>query len=107
MAVDEQRLNAFLGRVLGDMGAACSAVLVSIGDELGLYKAMAAGPLTAGELAAKTGTNERYIREWLSNQAAGGYVDYDAASETFSLNPEQALCLTDPNGPIDLSGAYE
>ena len=107
MAVDEQRLNAFLGKAVGDLGAAVSAVLVSIGDELGLYKALAAGPLTARELASKTGTNERYIREWLANQAAGGYVDYDAASEKFSLMPEQALCLADPNGPVDVPGAYQ
>ena len=107
MAVDEQRLNAFLGKAVGDLGAAVSAVLVSIGDELGLYKALASGPLTASELAAKTDTHERYIREWLANQAAGGYVEYDAASETFSLTPEQALCLADANGPADIPGAYQ
>jgi 2-polyprenyl-3-methyl-5-hydroxy-6-metoxy-1,4-benzoquinol methylase len=106
MPVDEQRLNAFLGKAVGDLGAAVSAVLVSVGDELGLYKALAAGPLTAGELAAKTSTNERYVREWLSNQAAGGYVEYDAATEKFSLSPEQAVCLADPNGPVDVPGAY-
>jgi 2-polyprenyl-3-methyl-5-hydroxy-6-metoxy-1,4-benzoquinol methylase len=107
MSVDEQRLNAFLGKAVGDLGAAVSAVLVSIGDELGLYKALAAGPLTARELAAKTNTNERYVREWLSNQAAGGYVEYDAARDSFSLTPEQALCLADPNGPVDVPGAYQ
>ena len=106
MPVDEQRLNAFLGKVVGDLGAAISAVLVSIGDELGFYKALAAGPLTAKELAAKAGAHERYVREWLANQAAGGYVEYDAASGKFSLSPEQALCLADPNGPVDLPGAY-
>src|SRR5687768_7094578 len=106
MSVDEQRLNAFLGKAVGDLGAAVSAVLISIGDELGLYKAVAAGPVTAGELAANTGTNERYIREWLANQAAGGYVEYDPASEKFSMTPEQALCLADPNGPVDVPGAY-
>lgn len=107
MSVDEQRLNAFLGKAVGDLGAAVSAVLVSIGDELGLYKALNTGPLTAGELAARTGTSERYIREWLSNQAAGGYVDYDAATQRFSLSPEQALCLAaDGAGPVDLPGAY-
>ena len=106
MAVDEQRLNAFLGKAVSDLGAALSAVLVSLGDELGLYKALADGPLTAAELAARTGTNERYIREWLANQAAGGYVEYEAATQTFSLSPEQALCLADPNGPVDLPGAY-
>ena len=106
MAVDEQRLDAFLGKAVGDLGAAVSAVLVSIGDELGLYKALAAGPLTARELAAKAGANERYVREWLANQAAGGYIEYDAATETFTLSPEQALCLADPSGPVDLPGAY-
>ena len=106
MPVDEQRLNAFLGRAVGDLGAAVSAVLVSIGDELGFYKTLATGPLTARELAAKSGAHERYVREWLANQAAGGYVEYDAATDTFSLSPEQALCLADPNGPADLPGAY-
>ena len=107
MSVDEQRLNAFLGKAVGDLGAAVSAVLVSIGDELGLYKALAAGPMTAKELAAKTGTNERYVREWLGNQAAGGYVEYDAAAEKFSMTPEQAMCLAHGNGPADLPGAYQ
>lgn len=106
MAVDEQRLNAFLGMSVQDLGAAVSAVLVSIGDELGLYKALAAEPLTARELASRTGINERYAREWLANQAAGGYVEYDAVNETFFLSPEQALCLADPNGPVDVPGAY-
>lgn len=106
MAVDEQRLNAFLGKSVQDLGAAVSAVLVSIGDELGLYKALAAEPLTARELASRTGINERYAREWLANQAAGGYVEYDAVNETFFLSPEQALCLADPNGPVDVPGAY-
>ena len=105
--VDEQRLNAFLGKAVGDLGAAVSAVLVSIGDELGFYKALANGASTAPELAAKTGTNERYVREWLANQAAGGYVEYDAATQTFSLSPEQALCLANPNGPADVPGAYQ
>lgn len=106
MVVDEQRLNAFLGKAVADLGAAVSSVLVSIGDELGFYRALAAAPLTAGALAAKTATNERYVREWLANQAAGGYVEYDPASEQFSLTPEQALCLADPNGPVDVPGAY-
>ena len=107
MSVNEERLNAFLGKAVGDLGAAMSAALVSIGDELGFYKALAAGSLTAGELARKTNTNERYVREWLANQAAGGYVEYDATTETFSLSPEQAACLADPNGPADLPGAFQ
>jgi SAM-dependent methyltransferase len=106
MAIDEARLNAFLGKAVGDLGAAVSAVLISIGDELGLYKALAKAPLTPAQLATHTGTNERYIREWLANQAAGGYVDYDSAKGTYALNDEQAACLADPNGPVDLPGAY-
>ena len=104
--VNEERLHAFLGKAVGDLGAAVSGVLVSIGDELGFYKALAAEPLTASELASRTGTHERYVREWLSNQAAGGYVEYDPMTQQFSLSPEQALCLADPNGPADVSGAY-
>ena len=106
MPVNEARLNEFMGKAVTDLGAAVSAVLVSIGDELGLYKALAGESLTAGELAARTGTNERYVREWASNQAAGGYVEYDTATKKFSLTPEQALCLADPNGPVDVPGAY-
>lgn len=104
--MNEERLNAFLGRAVGDLGAAVSAVLVSIGDELGFYRALAKGPLTPAELAKQTGTSERYVREWLGNQAAGGYVDFDKARGTYFLNEEQALCLADPNGPVDLPGAY-
>jgi SAM-dependent methyltransferase len=77
-----------------------------LGDRLGLYKALASRPLTSNELAARTGTHERYVREWLNNQAAGGYVNYDAGSEKYALDEEQALCLADPNGPVDLAGAY-
>jgi 2-polyprenyl-3-methyl-5-hydroxy-6-metoxy-1,4-benzoquinol methylase len=106
MAIDEARLNAFLGKAVGDLGAAISAVLISIGDELGLYRALAKGASTAADLARKTGTHERYIREWLANQAAGGYVEYDATSGRYSMNAEQALCLADPHGPVDLPGAY-
>jgi SAM-dependent methyltransferase len=106
MAIDENKLNAFLGKAVQDLGAAISAVLVLIGDELGLYRALSDKPLTPAELAAKTGTNERYVREWLGNQAAGGYVEYDAASGKYSMTAEQALCLADPNGPVDLPGAY-
>lgn len=107
MSVNEDRLNAFLGKAVGDLGAAISAALVSIGDELGFYKVLAEGPLSASELAKRTETNERYVREWLANQAAGGYVDYDETSQTFSLSPEQAACLANPNGPADLPGAFQ
>lgn len=106
MAIDENKLNQFLGHAVEDMGAAISATLILIGDQLGLYKALAQQARTAAELAAATGTNERYVREWLGNQAAGGYVQYDEASDTWSMTEEQALCLADPGGPVDIPGAY-
>lgn len=106
MAINEERMNAFLGKAVGDLGAAVSAVLILIGDELGLYRELSKGPVTAAELAARTSTHERYIREWLANQAAGGYAQYDASSGKYSLSEEQALCLANPNGPVDLAGAY-
>ena len=106
MAVNEERLNAFLGKAITDLGAAISAVLILLGDELGLYRALAESPATPKELADRTNTHERYIREWLANQAAGGYLQYDRASGRFSLSEEQALCLADPDGPVDLPGAY-
>ena len=107
MSVTEDKLNAFLGKAVGDLGASVSAVLMLIGDELGLYTALAGQRLSAEELAQKTGTNVRYIREWLANQAAGGYVEHDETSDTYYLNEEQELCLADPNGPVDLPGAYQ
>jgi 2-polyprenyl-3-methyl-5-hydroxy-6-metoxy-1,4-benzoquinol methylase len=108
MPIDEAKMQAFLGRAVGDIGAAMSAVLALIGDKLGLYKAMAgAGPLSIAELARKTGTTERYIREWLGNQAAGGYITYDAATEKYTLPAEQAAALADENSPFFISGAWE
>jgi 2-polyprenyl-3-methyl-5-hydroxy-6-metoxy-1,4-benzoquinol methylase len=106
MGIDEAKLNEFLGKAVGDLGAAISATLVLAGDRLGLYKELAAAKLTSAELAQRTGTNERYVREWLGNQGAGGYVQYDAEQGKWSLTPEQALCLADPNGPVDIPGAY-
>jgi SAM-dependent methyltransferase len=106
MAPDADKLQAFLGKAVGDLGAAVSAALILIGDELGLYRALAKGKMTASELAQRTGTSERYVREWLGNQAAGGYVDYDPKTGCYYLNKEQALCLADANGPVDLPGAY-
>ncbi|MCW2686902.1 MAG: SAM-dependent methyltransferase [Mycobacterium sp.] len=106
MAVDEEKLAAFLGKAVGDLGASMSAVLMLIGDELGLYSALADERLSPAQLAERTGTNERYVREWLANQAAGGYVEYDSATDEYYLNDEQALCLANPNGPADLPGAY-
>src|SRR5476649_2272251 len=95
-AINDARLQEFMGKLVGDLGAATSAVLVLVGDRLGLYRAMReAGPLTSTELAELTGTNERYVREWLGNQAAGGYAHYDVASGKYSLSPEQAAALAD------------
>jgi SAM-dependent methyltransferase len=108
MAIDQQNLDRFLGQAVNDLGAAISALLLHIGDKLGLFKAMAeAGPLTPKQLAEKTGTAERYVREWLSNQAAGGYVTYDAGSGTFSLSEEQAFCLANEESPAFLPGGFE
>src|SRR5579883_998962 len=106
MPIDQDRLHAFLGKAVSDLGAALSAALVSIGDELGLYQALAKEPLTAGELAERTHTNARYVREWLGNQTAGGYVEHNAEKDQYYLTPEQAACLADPAGPVDLPGAY-
>jgi len=106
MSIDESKLNEFLGKAVGDLGAAMSAALLLVGDRLGLYKELAKGPLNSSELAKRTGTNERYVREWLGNQGAGGYVQYHAPTNKWSLSPEQALCLADPKGPVDLPGAY-
>jgi len=92
--LNEAKLNAFYAKVLNDWGAVSSAPLVLIGDRLGLYDAMAeAGPVTSAELARRTGTDERYLREWLLNQAAGGYIEYDAASGRYTLPPEHAAAL--------------
>src|SRR4051812_43817434 len=106
--IDENKLNEFVGRAVGDVGAAISAALVLIGDELGLYKAMAAaGPITPGELAKRTETTERYVREWLNNQAAGGYVTYQPATGRYLLPPEQAAALADEASPAFLPGAFQ
>lgn len=106
MDIDENKLNEFLGKAVGDLGAAMSATLMLVGDRLGLYRELARGALSPSELAERTGTDERYVREWLGNQGAGGYVEFDPATDRWSLTPEQAACLADPNGPVDLPGAY-
>jgi hypothetical protein len=91
--VDETKLNAFIGKILGDLGGVFSAPLVRMGDKLGLYKALKEqGPMTPDELAAKTNVAERYAREWLSHQAASGYLEYEPATGKFALPPEQAWC---------------
>jgi SAM-dependent methyltransferase len=108
MAIDETALNAFIERAVGELSASVSAPLILVGDRLGLYKAMAgAGPLTPAQLAASTGTTERYVREWLCNQAASSYVTYDPTAETFTLTDEAAFCLADEDSPVFLPGAYQ
>ena len=106
-ALDMDKLNAFVGRFVGDLGAAAHAGMVVIGERLGLYKALATGAMSSAELAAKTNTDERYVREWLASQAAGGYVTYDEATHTFYLSEEQAFTLADENSPAYLPGAFE
>jgi SAM-dependent methyltransferase len=106
--IDPQQLEAFLVRALGDLSAGYGGVMVSLGHKLGLYKAMAgAGPLTPRELAARAGCAERYVREWLNAQAAGGYVGYHAVSGTYELFPEQASALADEDSPHFLPLAWQ
>ncbi|HEY0394158.1 MAG TPA: methyltransferase domain-containing protein [Candidatus Elarobacter sp.] len=105
---DEEKLNAFIGKMLGDIGATLSGALVLIGDRLGLYRALAEqGPMTSGELASATGTAERYVREWLANQAASGYLTYDPATAAFALPPEHRPVLADETSPVLLCGLYQ
>jgi SAM-dependent methyltransferase len=107
MAVDMDKLNAFIGRFVNDLGATAHAGMVVLGEKLGLYKALAERPMTSDELARATHTDERYVREWLSSQAAGGYVNYDARSKRFSLDEEQALALAVVDSPAYIPGAFE
>jgi 2-polyprenyl-3-methyl-5-hydroxy-6-metoxy-1,4-benzoquinol methylase len=107
-AIDNDKLMAFLGQVIGELGATVNAGLIVAGDRLGLYRAMAnAGPITSAELAERTGTAERYVREWLNAQAAGGFVNYDPATARYVLPPEQAMALADENSPAFVCGAFE
>jgi SAM-dependent methyltransferase len=107
-AIDETRLHAFMGRMVGDMGAALNGALVLIGDRLGLYRGLAeGGPATSAELAQRTGASERYLREWLSAQAASGYVDYDPGTRRFAMNAEQAMALANESSPVYVAGAFE
>jgi hypothetical protein len=107
MAANEAKLQAFLARALYDLGAAQSAWLVALGDRLGLYKAMAgAGPLTPRQLAGRTGASEAYLREWLANQACGGYVEYDPGAGAFTLPEEQALALARDDSPACVAGVF-
>jgi SAM-dependent methyltransferase len=106
-AVDEAKLEAFLGQAVTDMGAAMNGVLVMLGGELGLWRALhGAGPLTAAEIAERSGVRQRYVREWASAQAASGNLDYDPEADAFELPPEQALVFADPDSPFYMLGGY-
>jgi 2-polyprenyl-3-methyl-5-hydroxy-6-metoxy-1,4-benzoquinol methylase len=108
VAVDGDKLHAFVFRAVEEVGATLNAALVVMGDKLGLYRALAgAGWLSSTELAQRTGTAERYVREWLNAQAAGGYVEYDAESGRYALAPEQAVALTDADSPAYLPGFFQ
>ena len=105
--VDGDKLNALVGKVLGDLGGAYSVPTVRIGFRLGLFAALEAGEATAAELAARTGLTERYVREWSLAQAANGYIACDAAAERFSLTPEQAMFFTAKDSPLYMEGAFD
>lgn len=108
MQVDEQKLEQFVGKVVGDLGATVSSALAHVGHRLGLYRAMAgAGPLAPTELAERTGTHDRYVREWLANQAAGGYVEYDPMTGTYELPPEHAVVLADEDSPVHMAPGWD
>ena len=107
--IDEQKLQEFMQKAIVDIAGSYSSMLIILGERLGLYKAMAeAGhPITSEELAKKTNTHERYVREWLANQAAGGYVTYNPEDGKYTLPPEQAMALADENSPVYIHGAYQ
>jgi len=105
--LDMNALNAFIGQFVTDLGAAVHAGMVVIGEKLGLYKALDAGPMNSAQLAAKTKTDERYVREWLASQAAGGYITYNDKTGKFSLSKEQAFTLVNEDSPAYLPGAFE
>jgi SAM-dependent methyltransferase len=106
-AIDMNKLNAFIGQFVTDLGAAVHAGMVVIGEKLGLYKALAGDPMSPAQLAAKTKTDERYVHEWLASQAAGGYITYDPKTGKFSLSEEQVFTLAMEDSPAYLPGAFE
>jgi SAM-dependent methyltransferase len=108
-SIDNEKLQQFMGKILSDFGGAASSVLVYIGDKLGLYKTMSdfGKPITSQELANLTSTSERYIREWLANQAAGGYLTYDASSQRYTLPFEHAQALVNENSPVYVAGGFQ
>jgi SAM-dependent methyltransferase len=106
MTLDNTKLESLLGTMVNELGAAANAALVLVGDKLGLYRALAGGGLTSAALAARTGTHERYVREWLCAQAASGFVTYDAEAQTFVLSPEQAAVFADEESPVNMTGGF-
>ena len=106
MTIDQDKLGELLGAFVTDLGATIAAGNIVVGHRLGLYRSLADAPATAEQLAQRTGTDPRYVAEWLRGQAAGGYVSYDPAGEQFSLTAEQAYALADPDGPLYLPGAF-
>src|SRR6266850_173014 len=106
-AIDMNKLNTFIGQFVTDLGAAVHAGMVVIGEKLGLYKALAGDPMSPAQLAAKTKTDERYLREWLASQAAGGYISYDEKTNKFSMSEEQVFTLATEDSPAYLPGAFE
>ena len=106
MNLDMQKLEPLLGKVVNEMGAASNGALVILGDKLGLFRALSRGAMTSAELAAATGTHERYVREWLSAQAASGFVEYQADTAKFSMSPEQAAVFADEDSPVFVAGGF-
>jgi len=107
MAIDEAKLNEFMGNFVHDLGAVMHAATIVVGDQLGLYKSLAEGPATAEQLAGRTETDARYLREWLSAQAASGYVQYEPATQRFSLTEEQSFALAREGSPAFIPGAFQ
>ena len=106
--LDQSRIEAFAGQIATEVGATLNAALVTVGDQLGLYRAMAdAQPISAGELAARTNTHERYVREWLNAQAAGGFVTYDSGQDSYTLPAEHAFILADESSPVAMAGIFQ
>lgn len=106
MNLDTTKLEPLLGKVVNELGAASNGALVILGDRLGLFRALALGKATSAELAKRTGTHERHVREWLSAQAASGFIDYDKETNAFSMSPEQAAVFADENSPVLMTGGF-
>jgi ubiquinone/menaquinone biosynthesis C-methylase UbiE len=106
MTLDATRLESLLGKVVNELGAASNAALVILGDKLGLFRGLSKGAMTSAELAAETGTHERYVREWLSAQAASGFIGYDRDTAKFSMSPEQVAVFADDESTVCMAGGF-